>query len=322
MSDEQEQRDDRSSRDWTGLDERLHAYARMQVARDMPVPLTGREFWADVEAMMSNLDRRTHQATLRHGLSSPMVQEMIQRQTRLRQSISQLAQNRLRAFMKHVTEVDLGAPTSVDDSLVFTHTMKSLDWGQHDASERILYDGLKDLISQFKETIGWPVLIQARLDMEAVTKESPNLNQKTLENWDSPTNTLSPPFTSEDSDGEPWTEPDADEEEVSVMPHDEFPEFKEDEWSEERDSGVSGTPPPLVEMDSEILDDEVPPQLTSQSSDVSSGMRRIRIVKTLPDNLIDEEGREVELNIGDVHMCEAVIARSLIDAEFAVAADV
>ncbi len=322
MSDEDEQRDVSSSRDWTGLDERLHAYARMQVARDMPVPLTGREFWADVEAMMSDLDRRTHQATVRHGLASPVVQEMMQRQTRLRQSISQLAQNRLRAFMKHATEIDLGAPSTVDDSLVFTHSMKPLEWSQHDMSERVLYDGLKTLISEFKEKIGWPVLIEARLDMEAVSKEVSNPDQTTLENWDSPSNPSHSSSSSRGSEEESWVDPDADVEEVTATEQDAFPEYEEGQWPEVQDF-VEEEPSKamLTDAQSDMIDDEAPPQLTSGSG-VVSGMRRIRIVKTLPDHIIDEEGREVELSVGDIHLCEAAIARTLIDAEFAVAADV
>ena len=322
MSDEDEQRDASSSRDWTGLDERLHAYARMQVARDMPVPLTGREFWADVEAMMSDLDRRTHQATVRHGLASPVVQEMMQRQTRLRQSISQLAQNRLRAFMKHATEIDLGAPSTVDDSLVFTHSMKPLEWSHHDMSERVLYDGLKTLISEFKEKIGWPVLIEARLDMEAVSKEVSNPDQTTLENWDSPSNPSRSSSSSGGSEEESWVDPDADVEEVTATEQDAFPEYEEGQWPEVQDF-VEEEPSKamLTDAQSDMIDDEAPPQLTSGSG-VVSGMRRIRIVKTLPDHIIDEEGREVELSVGDIHLCEAAIARTLIDAEFAVAADV
>ncbi len=322
MSDEQEQRDDPSPRDWTGLDERLHAYARMQVARDMPVPLTGREFWADVEAMMSDLDRRTHQATVRLGLASPMVQEMLQRQTRLRQSISQLAQNRLRAFMKHATEIDLGAPSSVDDSLVFTHAMKPLEWSQHDACERVLYDGLKSLISKFKEKVGWPVLIEARLDMEAVSKEVANPDQTTLENWDGPQIPSTSTPASGGSEDESWVDPDVDPEEVKAIERDEFPEFVEEKLSVVEDFEREHSNVMTTDASSDMIDDEAPPQLTSGIGGIVSGMRRIRIVKKLPDHLIDEEGREVELSVGDIHLCEAAIARSLIDAEFAVAADV
>ena len=321
MSDEHEQRDGSPSRDWTGLDERLHAYARMQVARDMPVPLTGREFWADVQAMMSDLDRRTHQATVRHGLASPVVQEMMQRQTRLRQSISQLAQNRLRAFMKHATEIDLGAPNTADDSLVFTHSMKPLEWSHHDVSERVLYDGLKNLISEFKEKIGWPVLIEARLDMEAVSKEMKNPDQTTLENWDSPPDSSHASISTESLEEEPWVDPDADIEEVAATEQDAFPEYEEGQWPDEQDLEMERSKSMVIDAQSDMIDDEAPPQLTSGSG-VVSGMRRIRIVKTLPDHIIDEEGREVELSVGDIHLCEAAIARTLIDAEFAVAADV
>jgi len=64
--------------------------------------------------------------------------------------------------------------------------------------------------------------------------------------------------------------------------------------------------------------DEASKQGENESSEESSrDMIRIRILKDLPEPLIDESGDEIELLDGDVHQCAALLGETLISAGFA-----
>ena len=105
--------------------------------------------------------------------------------------------------------------------------------------------------------------------------------------------------------------------------------------------GLTGNEPPLVEPEVEEvwedpeIDDEdriamaeefpeieehfpVTPEISTVNEEIpTEGMKRIRIVKDMPEPIIDESGEDIELFEGDIHNCNSILADTLISAGFA-----
>lgn len=91
----------------------------------------------------------------------------------------------------------------------------------------------------------------------------------------------------------------------------------------ESDAAAVSAEAPAAEMDREAADVAGPSDVVEAGGpggESADGQARIRIIQALPEPMLDEHGAEVDLEVGDVHVCGQDMATALIAAGIAEAA--
>jgi len=304
-------------RDWSALEERIHALSRTQAKRRAPIDVGTPSFWDDVMLLTADLDARIRVSAEVEGYSSMKTQELVRRRHRLRTSLADLARDRLCAMLANAAAREMRSPPSTADTTARSQDVPALDWNRHDRAERIAHDALVEVIRSFKKSIKWSEILDV-----AIPSLRPS-GIKPLDDFVGGTGKLTgmepPAEAAEEGISETWEDPELNLDESSLDP---FPELMD----------LSG---PIAELSVRDAEDGfIPPQLaiettppTSSSSsdentpDQPNGTRRIRILIDLPEPILDDNGGEIELKKGDTRVCSFTIATTLIQAGFAEAAD-
>jgi len=204
-----------------------------------------------------------------------------------RTCVRDLTRIRLTSFTRHAVSSSL--LSSAGGSIGF----QTLDWSRHDPSERVFYNGVRDLAEKYKVSTSWSSMLgSAEVEPVAVVDEV----IETLEDFsgaddkDAPATT--PPLPRQESE---WEEPDFDEED-RIREMDEFPEH-------------AASP-----SESRTLEEEV--------SEETSDLLRIRVLKDVEDPILMADGTEVVLTEGDIENCSSIVAEILIAAGLAEAAPI
>jgi len=275
------------------VEAQLHALLRMQAKHALPVDLPRPDFWNVCSQLLQSIELELAEINRVEGFS-PRTQTLTRRQANLRRAIADLTRHRLNAFVNHAALANL-ASTPFGDAVSEANTnLAPVDWQRQDGAERAFHVGVSELIEQYKRNVSWNGLQQGVLNAEMIPRPTTPAGNAQLDEFiDSPDGLTgeNPPEIEQDV-AEVWDNPDFDEEDrVSMM--EEYPEISEAIISE----GESGG---------------------SDSSEVESGgMMRLRILRDMPEPILDESGEEIELLEGDSFNCGSLMAQTLIAAGWA-----
>ena len=275
------------------VEAQLHALLRMQAKHALPVDLPRPDFWHVCSQLLQSIELELAEINRAEGFS-PRTQTLTRRQANLRRAIADLTRHRLNAFVNHAALANL-ASTPFGDAMAEANTnLAPVDWQRQDGAERAFHVGVSELIEQYKRNVSWNGLQQGVLNAEIVPQPTTPAGNAQLDQFvDSPDGLTGqkPPEIEQEEVGV-WEDPDFDEEDrISMM--EEYPEISESVMPKE---------------DSESAD---------ANEDATDGMMRLRILRDMPEPILDESGEEIELLEGDSFNCGSLMAQTLIAAGWA-----
>ena len=262
---------------------------RKQKSSDAPVDIAMAEgvfFWDAVGQLLQGMETELSEAIRDEGMTAK-AQLLSRRLGVARTCVRDLTRIRLTSFTRHAVSSSL--LSSAGGSIGF----QTLDWSRHDPSERVFYNGVRDLAEKYKVSTSWSSMLgSAEVESVAVVDEV----IETLEDFsgadDKDVPATTPPLPRQESE---WEEPDFDEED-RIREMDEFPEH-------------AASP-----SESRTLEEEV--------REETSDLLRIRVLKDVEDPILMADGTEVVLTEGDIENCSSIVAEILIAAGLAEAAPI
>lgn len=330
------------------IQEQLFTTHRSQISREVPVPLPRRDFWTKVRALLSHLDMEI-QSMVRKGSIDMRLQNLQKRQTNIRRIASELARKRMVAMMQHAASQGLRSGVSPG----IGHELPSLDWQRHDPAEKAFYHAVQKGLDRFKMDIDWTAMQQGMLGelIGRPQRHAPGTMQ--LDSYLPEGGSISPgppPALAFEDDMPPLLEGDIDEEErlmgerdwmdeeaymmaddpeappaspastgpsASAVPHGRHAAAMELAPSSGRTQIADE---PMLESqdnrgDLKPLPDEQPPAEVND-------LVRVRVLESLPEPIVTEDGEELVLEAGDVHMMDRGLASWLTEAGVAEAAPI
>ena len=281
------------------IESQLHALLRQQAKRAVPVELPRPDFWTMCSRLLQSIEMDLAEIGRTEGWSV-RAQTLSRRQANLRRTISDLTRHRLTAFVNHAALTNLASTPFGDAAPDVKAMLVAIDWQRHDGAERAFHSGVAELIEQYKQNVSWGILQQGVLNSGEILPTTPADNAQLDSYVDDPgglTGEAPPKMAAPPEEEGFWEDPDFDDEDRVALVEG-YPEFTE-------------TPQQT----------ETTPDSSEAESVVEAGeMMRIRILKDMPEPLIDESGEEIELFEGDVHNCGALFAETLIASGYAEAA--
>ncbi len=276
------------------VEAQLHALLRSQAKHALPVDLPRPDFWHVCSQLLQSIELELAEINRVEGFS-PRTQTLTRRQANLRRAIADLTRHRLNAFVNHAALANL-ASTPFGDAVAEANTnLAPVDWQRQDGAERAFHVGVSELIEQYKRNVSWNGLQRGVLNADMLPQPTTPAGNAQLDEFvDSPDGLTGqkPPEIEQDV-AEVWEDTNFDEEDrISMM--EEYPEVSE----------------------SMISDDE-PDASVDSNVGQTGGMIRLRILRDLPEPILDESGEEIELLEGDSFNCISVVAETLIAAGWA-----
>ena len=275
-----------SKNELEGVHKTLIEVTRKQKSSDAPVDVgmaEGVVFWDAVGQLLQSMETELSETVRDEGMTAK-AQLLSRRLGVARTCVRDLTRIRLTSFTRHAVSSNLLSSTN-GSSIGF----QTLDWNRHDPSERVFYNGVRDLAEKYKVSTSWSSMLGST---EAEPVSVVNEVIETLEDFsagddkDAPANTP-PPLSRQEPE---WEEPDFDEED-RIREMDEFPEH-------------AASP-----SESRTLEEEV--------EEGASELLRIRVLKDVEDPIMMADGSEVVLTEGDIENCPSLLAEILIAAGLA-----
>jgi hypothetical protein len=244
-------------------------------------------FWDAVGQLLQSMETDLSETVRDEGMTAK-AQLLSRRLGVARTCVRDLTRIRLTSFTRHAVSSNLLSSAN-GGSVGF----QTLDWSRHDPSERVFYNGIRDLTEKYKVSTSWSSMLGST-ESESISVVNEVI--ETLEDFsggddeDVPATTPLPPRQEPE-----WEEPDFDEED-RIREMDGFPEH-------------AASP-----SESRTLDEEV--------SEEPSELLRIRVLKDVEDPILMADGTEVALTEGDIENCPSLVAEILIAAGLAEAAPI
>ena len=281
------------------VEAQLHALLRKQAKHALPVDLPRPDFWHVCSQLLQSIELELAEISRAEGFSA-RTQTLSRRQANLRRAIADLTRHRLTAFVNHAALANLASTPFGDAVSEASINLMPIDWQRQDGAERAFHSGVAELIEQYKRNVSWNGLQKGVLETDVSMVKTPAGNAQLDQFVEEPgglTGSEPPAIESQEIE-ESWQDPDFDEEDrISLMEG--YPEIS-DSIPEE----------PAMDDGKDVSEE-------NESSDV---MIRLRILKDMPEPILDASGDEIELMTGDVFNCNALMAETLIAAGWAVAA--
>jgi hypothetical protein len=275
------------------IEAQLHALLRKQAKHALPVDLPRPDFWNICSQLLQSIEMELAEINRLEGFSA-RAQTLTRRQANLRRAIADLTRHRLTAFVNHAALANLASTPFGDAVAESSMNMAPVDWQRQDGAERAFHSGVSELIEQYKRNVSWSGLQEGVLETTIVpTPTTPSGNAQLDQFVEGGLTEQPPPDIESSNSEEVWEDPDIDEEDrISMI--EEYPEISETSPSDEYASENEGADPI-----------------------VSGTMMRLRILKDMPEPILDESGEEIELLEGDSFNCGALMAETLIAAGWA-----
>ena len=262
---------------------------RKQKSSDAPVDIVMAEgvvFWDAVSQLLQSMETELSETVRDEGMTAK-AQLLSRRLGVARTCVRDLTRIRLTSFTRHAVASNL-LNTVNGGSVGF----QRLDWGRHDPSERVFYNGVKDLAEKYKVSTSWSSMLgSSEPDSETVVNE---VSETLMDFSGEEVEDVPAPISPQRQEAE-WEEPDFDEED-RIREMAEFPEHAASP-SESR-------------------------TLEEQTNEGVSELLRIRVLKDVDDPILMTDGTEVVLTEGDIETCPSMIAEILIAAGLAEAAPI
>ena len=279
------------------VEAQLHALLRSQAKHALPVDLPRPDFWHVCSQLLQSIELELAETSRNEGFSA-RAQTLTRRQSNLRRTISDLTRHRLNAFVNHAALANLASTPFGDAAMEASMNLMPIDWQRQDGAERAFHEGVAELIEQYKRNVSWNGLQQGILENsnpQPVVTPAGNAQLDQFVDQPGGLTGKTPPAVEEVVPEEIWNDPDFDDEDrISMM--EEFPEISEPMMGEQE------------------------PQPDETENMQSTGMIRLRILKDMPEPILDASGEEIELLAGDSFNCHALMAETLIAAGWAEAA--
>ena len=279
------------------VEAQLHALLRSQAKHALPVDLPRPDFWHVCSQLLQSIELELAETNRNEGFSA-RAQTLTRRQSNLRRTISDLTRHRLNAFVNHAALANLASTPFGDAAMEASVNLMPIDWQRQDGAERAFHEGVAELIEQYKRNVSWNVLQQGILENsnpQPVVTPAGNAQLDQFVDQPGGLTGEKPPAVEEVVPEEIWNDPDFDEEDrISMM--EEFPEISEPMMGEQE------------------------PRPDETESAKTTGMIRLRILKDMPEPILDASGEEIELLAGDSFNCHTLMAETLIAAGWAEAA--
>ncbi len=276
------------------VEAQLHALLRSQAKHALPVDLPRPDFWNVCSQLLQSIELELIEINRTEGFSA-RTQTLTRRQANLRRTIADLTRHRLNAFVNHAALANLASTPFGDATTEASVNLMPIDWQRQDAAERAFHAGVAELIEQYKRNVSWNGLQQGLLENpNPKSVLTPAGNAQLDQFVDQPGGITGgePPSVEEFVPDEIWKNPDFDEEDRIAM-MEEYPEIVETLGSAENS------------------------HIEEPENTESTGMIRLRILKDMPEPILDASGEEIELLAGDSFNCHALMAETLIAAGWA-----
>ena len=275
------------------VEAQLHALLRQQAKHALPVDLPRPDFWQVSSQLLQSIEMELAEISRLEGFSA-RAQRLTRRQATLRRAIADLTRHRLTAFVNHAALGNLASTPFGDAAADASVNLTPVDWQRQDGAERAFHSGVSELIEQYKRNISWSGLQEGVLETTVASPPTtPSGNAQLDQFVEGGLTEQSPPPVEPSNSEEEWEDPDFDEEDHIAMMQ-EYPEISET-----------------------IASDEITNESESADPITSGEMMRLRILKDMPEPIVDESGEEIELLQGDSFNCGALMAETLIAAGWA-----
>ena len=262
---------------------------RKQKSQNTPVEITmpeGVGFWDAVGQLLQSMEVELSETIRDEGMTAK-AQLLSRRLGVARTCVTDLTRMRLAGFTSHAVMANLLSTSNEQES---PNGFQRLEWSRHDPSERVFYNGIRDLTEKYKVSNSWSIMLGSS---EGQEDQSGSDVSDTLKEYTQDFDEVRANIPA--SSDEHWEDPDVDEED-RIREMDVFPEH------------AAST------AESRSMDDGY--------DENSVGLVRIKVLKDMEDPILMEDGSEVALEEGDVEFCQPMIAEILISAGFAEAAPV
>ena len=275
-----------SKNELEGVHKTLIEVTRKQKSSDAPVDVgmaEGVVFWDAVGQLLQSMETELSETVRDEGMTAK-AQLLSRRLGVARTCVRDLTRIRLTSFTRHAVSSNLLSSTN-GSSIGF----QTLDWNRHDPSERVFYNGVRDLAEKYKVSTSWSSMLGST---EAEPVSVVNEVIETLEDFSAGDDkdasaTTPPPLSRQEPE---WEEPDFDEED-RIREMDEFPEH-------------AASPSESRTLEEEVVEE-------------ASELLRIRVLKDVEDPIMMADGSEVVLTEGDIENCPSLLAEILIAAGLA-----
>lgn len=262
---------------------------RKQKSQNTPVEIAmpeGVGFWDAVGQLLQSMEVELSETIRDEGMTAK-AQLLSRRLGVARTCVTDLTRMRLAGFTSHAVMANLLSTSNEQGS---SNGFQRLEWSRHDPSERVFYNGIRDLTEKYKVSNSWSIMLGSS---EGQEDQSGSDVSDTLKEYTQDFDEVRAKIPA--SSDEHWEDPDVDEED-RIREMDVFPEH------------AAST------AESRSMDDGY--------DENSVGLVRIKVLKDMEDPILMEDGSEVALEEGDVEFCQPMIAEILISAGFAEAAPV
>ena len=264
---------------------------RRQKSSDSPVEVAmpdGMSFWDAVGQLLRNMETELSETVRDEGMTAK-AQLISRRLGVARTCVRDLTRMRLNAFTRHSVSSSLLDSKNTERRM---DSFQTLDWSKYDPSERVFYNGIKELSEKYKITTSWSSMLGfSESDLGSPISEiTDTLSDFTDNKLEESEKSIRPPTKEVE-----WREPDFDEED-RIREMDDFPEHA------------------ASRAESRSFEDD--------SIDKNSDLLRIKVLKDVEDPILMADGSEIKLTEGDIESCPSLIAEILISAGLAEAAPI
>ena len=316
------------------IEEELFATRRQQASRHMPVPLPRQNFWEMVGKLLAGIDAEI-QEMLMNGITGLRLQNAQKRQANIRRIASELSRKRLVTMMQYLASQSL----RTDSQLGTNQDLPPMDWSRHDPAEKAFYSGIITQMDRFKKEIDWDSMQKGILGESLMERRKHSRGTMQLDSFiESPeglTGQSPPELIIEDNEpdlemrdsqydeedriyNEEW--PDIDEYVKSGLEdspkQEESTEIKQGDSTDNKHMAAMELAPSKKKTE-KISDEPLATEIQSAqetTTDAKTEMIRIRILQSLDDPIMLDDGVELALEEDDIHFIDKDTAEWLVES--------
>ena len=310
------------------IEDLLFSLSRQQANRKLPVDLPIPNFWKVVAELLNNMEtERRHM--LKNNMTGVKFESLQKRQQNIRRVSAEFMRRRIVAMVEHVGTLELKPSTHKG----MNNDIPAMDWGKADPTERAFYGHIREEIIKFKKNVNWEMMqrgLEGEIDVPQMVhpKGTTQLGDFSTGMTNNPSIAIeeefvSPPLAAFD-DQEEFESPEPMENEFLDIDEYIHADLADQEFGVNPDlGGKSSIAMELAPSKSsnksfdEVLSEESekePVENSEAGEDIE--LVRIKILEDA-DSIVDANGNEVSLEIGDVQNLPKEDAEWLIDAGIA-----